>query len=175
MNCFQVRDLLTLYLDDELQLQERQELEAHLNECKDCAAILETIRNLSSELKNLPEIQPSPELLNRLYLIGSGQSTESAPVRPVLPARSFWKIWLYPAFQPVLTFLAVVLIGLSLLQFTATGRNLKKSAVLEIRRAYSTTQKILAQTGLVKDRLRGSYENLLASLEAREVYKSENN
>ncbi len=175
MNCFQVRDLLTLYLDDELRLQERQEFEAHLTECKDCSAILETIRNLSSELQNLPEIQPSPELLNRLYLIGSSQSTEPAPARPILPVRSFWKIWLSPAFQPVMTFLTLILVGLSLLQFTATGRELKKSAALEIRRAYSTTQKILAQTGLVKDKLRGSYENLLASLEAREVYKSENN
>lgn len=169
MNCDRVQLLFSDYLEGELQPEVKKELEAHLSACPDCARLLEATRSLASEWPRLPEIEPPAGLIQKLYLI---PETASRPKK----AWSFgWKFWLSPAFQPVLTALTVVLVVFSLLTFTTPGRSLKKSAALELRRTYSLAQKTLVRAGVLKDKLQGYRENFIASLEAKNIYKSDKN
>lgn len=169
MNCAKAQLLFSAYLEGEIQLKTKIELEAHLAACPDCARLLEAARSLASEWSRLPEIEPPAGLIQKLYLI---PETVSRPekIRPWS-----WKFWLSPAFQPVLTSLTVILVVFSLLTFTTPGRSLKKSASLELRRTYSLAQKTLVRVGVLKDKLQGYRENFMASLEAKNIYKSENN
>ncbi|RFT15341.1 MAG: hypothetical protein OP8BY_0450 [Candidatus Saccharicenans subterraneus] len=169
MNCDKVQLLLSDYLEGELQLGLKRELEDHLSACPDCARLLEATRSLASEWPRLPEIEPPAGLIHKLYLIPETASRRKK-------AWSFgWKFWLSPAFQPVLTALTVVLVVFSLLTFTTPGRSLKKTAALELRRTYSLAQKTLVRAGVLKDKLQGYRENFIASLEAKNIYKSDNN
>jgi len=169
MNCDRVQLLFSDYLEGQLQPEVKKELEAHLAGCPDCTRLLEVTRNLAAEWLRLPEIEPPAGLIQKLYLI---PETSSRPKK----AWSFgWRFWLSPAFQPVLTSLTVILVVFSLLTFTTPGRSLKKSAALELRRTYSLAQKTLVRAGVLKDKLQGYRENFIASLEAKNIYKSDKN
>lgn len=69
-NCDDIRGRLTLYLDNELQGDERAKVEAHLSECESCAAVFKRELNF---LKTVRESGPlhvaSPELRNQVEQI----------------------------------------------------------------------------------------------------------
>ena len=51
MNCNNVQEKIEVYLDSELTLSDRRELEEHLADCKHCQAHLDRIRTLSESIK----------------------------------------------------------------------------------------------------------------------------
>ncbi len=55
-------DRLSDYLDGELSADERQELEAHLAECEECAATLEQLRRVVERAKALDDKPPATDL-----------------------------------------------------------------------------------------------------------------
>lgn len=55
-------DRLSEYVDDELSVDERRELEAHLVDCGDCRETLEDLRRIVSEARALEERPPSEDL-----------------------------------------------------------------------------------------------------------------
>jgi anti-sigma factor RsiW len=59
-----VTDSLSDYIDEELELSRRAELEAHLLECPDCAATLAALRRVVDRARALPEraSEPLPDL-----------------------------------------------------------------------------------------------------------------
>ena len=80
--CEEIRGRLTLYLDDELQGEERATIEAHLSECESCASIF--ARELSF-LKSVSESGPlhvaSPELRVKVEeLLSERQISSRIPV-----------------------------------------------------------------------------------------------
>ncbi len=54
MNCEQVEELLSAYLDDALAPEERVDVAAHLQECSQCSSILVDFRRFDALLKQLP-------------------------------------------------------------------------------------------------------------------------
>jgi predicted anti-sigma-YlaC factor YlaD len=171
MNCKEARQLFSAYLEAELKPEETDRLQAHLAQCPDCASLFEVMNNLEQSLKNLPEVEPSAALLNRLYLIPekAGAETKARGRKRFFS----WKFWLSPAFQPVLTSVTVILVALSILFFTSPGKSFRKSASLEIHRGYSQAQKLLVKAGILTDKVNGYRENFIASLEAKNIYKSD--
>src|SRR5215469_12914525 len=67
MNCEQVEELLSAYLDDALAPEERADVAAHLSVCSQCNSILVDFRRFDALLKQLPRISPSPTLRVRLF------------------------------------------------------------------------------------------------------------
>ncbi len=53
-----VTDSLSDYLDEELELSRREELEGHLSECADCAAALDALRRVVARARELPHELP---------------------------------------------------------------------------------------------------------------------
>lgn len=54
MTCASVRNLLSAYLDSELSGSEMQAVRAHLEECRDCRAECDSLREVKSLLRGLP-------------------------------------------------------------------------------------------------------------------------
>lgn len=54
-------DLLSSYLDGELDAPERTRLEAHMTACEDCRTTLTALQATVADLKTLPEVAPTPQ------------------------------------------------------------------------------------------------------------------
>ncbi len=75
MNCEQVEELLSAYLDDALAVGEaaesaaqlKLEIAAHLVLCARCSAILADYRRLDNLLAQLPRVTPDPSLRHRIF------------------------------------------------------------------------------------------------------------
>jgi anti-sigma factor RsiW len=61
MNCKELVELVTGYLENTLALDDRRRLEAHLKECPYCAEYVAQMRQTISSLGGLPEESVSPE------------------------------------------------------------------------------------------------------------------
>ncbi len=69
-NCNDIRGRLTLYLDNELQGEERATVEVHLSECESCAAVFTRELNFLNTIREIGPLHvASPELRNRVEQI----------------------------------------------------------------------------------------------------------
>jgi hypothetical protein len=177
MNCREVREILSAYLEKEVSQTVASKIEAHLAECENCRLLTEELKALNKSLSSLPELEPSPALLARLYSIPGQVELQINPAAREPEKVSIFsrKFWLSPAFQPLLVSLTVILIVASLVFFTQPGRNFQKSISLELHRAYSQAQRVLVKAGVITDRLNGYRESLLASLGSDQRPKSDQN
>ena len=98
MNCEQVEELLSAYLDNQLATEERREVAVHLQHCKECSALLAEFRRNDALLRHLPRVSPDPTLRERIFsspefleLTGTFDARGIAPeeewTRPNLRAR----------------------------------------------------------------------------------------
>jgi len=67
MNCNEISDKLSLYIDNELSPEEMQQVEEHLNSCENCQKVLDEYKNLISVLQSLPEEEPPEGYCKRLH------------------------------------------------------------------------------------------------------------
>ncbi|GCE27909.1 hypothetical protein KDA_33930 [Dictyobacter alpinus] len=88
MNCEQVKDLLSPYLDDQLTVQERQSVASHLQICEMCCTILTDYRRFDALLSQLPRF--APLLVQPQEAFSSSQSLllcEIQSIQPGTPAK----------------------------------------------------------------------------------------
>jgi Tol biopolymer transport system component len=69
MNCEQVEERLSAYLDNMLAPDERRAVTLHLQTCPRCMALLAELRQNDILLAQLPRVAPSPVLRERLFLL----------------------------------------------------------------------------------------------------------
>ncbi|HYB00214.1 MAG TPA: zf-HC2 domain-containing protein [Ktedonobacteraceae bacterium] len=67
MNCEQVEELLSAYLDNALAFEEWREVGAHLQTCASCSAILVEYRRNDTLIERIPRVSPDPSLRNRIF------------------------------------------------------------------------------------------------------------
>ncbi len=67
MNCEQVEELLSAYLDNALAPEEWREVTAHLQTCTTCSAMLAEFSRNDALLSHLPRVSPDPVLRNRIF------------------------------------------------------------------------------------------------------------
>jgi len=56
-------DLLSAFLDDELEEADALRVARHLSGCPECAAELDGLRSMRAALRDLPDVPPPPHLL----------------------------------------------------------------------------------------------------------------
>ena len=97
MNCEQVEELLSAYLDNMLAPEERRQVSAHLQTCRSCAQALADYRRNDALVSRLPRVAPDAALRERIftspeYLELTGETLENASSAgqtvPRLAARS---------------------------------------------------------------------------------------
>src|ERR1700680_4551770 len=67
MNCEQVEELLSAYLDNMLAPEERRAIAAHLQTCRSCSEALADFRRNDALLSHLPRVSPDPALRERIF------------------------------------------------------------------------------------------------------------
>ncbi|MFQ5903072.1 MAG: DUF2275 domain-containing protein, partial [Candidatus Binatia bacterium] len=67
MNCQEVRELSSDYLDHRLVPSEASLLEDHLKVCSGCREEIETLRTTVSAIGSLDEIETSPDFLSQVH------------------------------------------------------------------------------------------------------------
>jgi len=67
MNCEQVKEHLSAYLDNALAPEERQYVAAHIQNCASCQQMLSDFARFDALLANLPRISPEPGLRERIF------------------------------------------------------------------------------------------------------------
>lgn len=72
MNCEPIRGLLSAYLDDQLSASERQSVNAHLDICIECSAILSDYYRFDALLARLPYLTPPSSLQKDVYCPNAG-------------------------------------------------------------------------------------------------------
>ena len=83
MNCEQMTDLLSAFLDGELTTQEEKQVREHLEQCPECRALYEQLQTLHTSFSDLEEI-PAPE--NFAQGVMSRIKAEQTPAKPkVIP------------------------------------------------------------------------------------------
>lgn len=55
-------ELLSAYVDEELEISERQQVESHVGQCADCRQRLDGLRRVRSTLRGLEQLAPPPFL-----------------------------------------------------------------------------------------------------------------
>jgi predicted anti-sigma-YlaC factor YlaD len=66
MDCSRVRKLLEEYFEGTLRARRREEVGAHVGECRDCSAELAQIERIAAALAAAPQVEPSAELLRTI-------------------------------------------------------------------------------------------------------------
>jgi len=112
-------ELLSAYLEGELDESRAAEVGRHLASCPNCRLLVESMKDAREALGALPEVEPSPALLQRLYAIPEKKRFRLVPdflLRPSLQPLS-------PQPPPFLSS------SLSWLSARAAGRSRRASTV----------------------------------------------
>lgn len=67
MNCNELRDNLSLYIDDELSEEEKRLMDEHLKNCPECSKELEEYKKVIRILNELPDEEPPEGYCKRLH------------------------------------------------------------------------------------------------------------
>jgi anti-sigma factor RsiW len=141
MTCERIEELLSAYLEGELSGAEKREVEAHLAGCPSCAELLSFLRETQGALSSLPEIEPSPALMAKLYAIPEKKSY----FKPVV------RFLLRPDLQPVYAAFSVLFLALSFIFFTPQGSGVRKEIDRRLHQGYSQVEKLYAEAGSLTD------------------------
>jgi anti-sigma factor RsiW len=141
MTCDKAQELLSPYLDGELDPAARAEMEAHLAACPECAGLAARMRTALAAFASFPEIEPSPALRRRLLAI------------PERSRRFKWDLSFLrrPALQPVLAAVSGLLILITV--YIAGPAGIQKAVNRQFHRSLGSIEKLYVQAGSVTDRI----------------------
>jgi len=105
MDCRDIKELLSAYIDGALSQEERAQVEEHLKTCKECSESLAALKEAVSQIKGLEEVEPPPLLAKRIMKAIKKEARYPLRIRIPLQAAAmiaiaFTSIYLYKSFQP---------------------------------------------------------------------------
>lgn len=160
MNGAHMEELLSAYLEGGLDESRAADVGRHLASCSYCSVLLEAMKDVREALGALPEVDPSPALLRKLYAIPEKRRFRLVP-----------DFLLRPSLQPVFAGATALLVFVSFLAFSSGGRTFQKSVNRQLHVGYSKVERLYAKAGSLTDEL-GSYkETILGSLENVKLLK----
>lgn len=154
MECKHIEELLSPYIEDELNLKEKQIVEEHLKSCQKCTDLFLSIKETTMTLADFPEVEVSKNLLERLY---------KTPVKKRKFKISFDFLG-QPSLQPILAAVSVFLILISCYIYNPNKNLINKSLNRQIHIGYSKIGRLVAKAESFSDFLGGYKENIIVSL-----------
>ena len=154
MSCDLIEELLSPYLEDELDSEKRQTVSEHLKSCQDCSSLLAFMKETQASLVDFPELDVSQDLQEKLYSIALRKK------------RWNWvsDILLKPSLQPVFAAATVLLMIASFYFFHPNKSALDKSINKQIHLGYSKLGQIYAKAENIAQSLDGYKDDFLVSL-----------
>jgi Putative zinc-finger/Predicted integral membrane protein (DUF2275) len=67
MNCEEIKNLLSEYLDDQVDDRERRLVEKHLENCRVCQGEFEGLKECLKNIDSLDKVKPPPEFLSQIH------------------------------------------------------------------------------------------------------------
>ncbi len=156
MECKQIEKLLSPYLDNELDPTERQQVEEHLNQCPSCAQLYTALREAVEALSEMPELEISEDMRERLYKIEKKKSKTGF--------KSRLEFFLRPAFQPVMAATAIIMVLLSAYTFHPERSQINKAIERQIHIGYSKVSRLVSKAESFTESLKGQKDTILVSL-----------
>jgi anti-sigma factor RsiW len=116
-DCEQIRDRMMLYLDDELESAECDELTKHFDTCRTCRVIFESERAFLESVRGVRALQTaSPELRQRAEEILAG-GRESRSIEESLTKKQKDRRWLRPRYLLPIAAMVLVALAVGVLKF----------------------------------------------------------
>ena len=113
-HCFWTRNRIDAFIDSELNDQDIERFERHIAECEWCRTEFEHARKVIDQLHSLPLRRCPAPVLDRAARLVEAISYEHRS-EPAHAERSWLDRLFSPAFSPVMTFAAVLLIAVSVM------------------------------------------------------------
>lgn len=154
MNCEHCHELLSLYLDSELQEPSSSMVREHLSRCAECAAVCEDLAAIIDtagldEAARTTDIASAAMWKNITDSIADGSSASELGERAPKRRRGLDRIWHLTLPQAVASIAATVIVT-SLLTFVALSGWMSPATVpADAASERSLFEKMLARTGLV--------------------------
>ncbi len=157
MKCKEIEELLSPYLEDELNPEEKGAVAKHLKTCENCSLLFSLMKETQESLVDFPELEVSENLLDRLYSIPS----KKKKFKLRLPNFDFL---VRPSLQPVLTVATIMLIMISFYFYGPNKSSIDKSISRKIHIGYSKIEKLYAKAESFTASLGEHKDNILVSI-----------
>ena len=157
MKCKKIEELLSPYLEDELNPEEKGAVANHLKTCENCSLLFSLMKETQESLADFPELEVSENLLDRLYSIPS----KKKKFKLRLPNFDFL---VRPSLQPVLTVATIMLIMISFYFYGPNKSSIDKSISRKIHLGYSKIERLYAKAESFTASLGEHKDNILVSL-----------
>jgi Putative zinc-finger len=169
MTCQRIEELLSAYLEGELRAAEKVEVEAHLAACPGCAELAALMREEMAAAAAFPEVEPSAELMARLYAIPEAKRERARFFKPVFD-------WLgRPALQPAYAAATGFLIVLCFVLFHPEGRGIRKAIDVQLHRGIGTVEKLYADAGGLKGEIQAVSAGVVKSFNSLGLLQGDEN
>ena len=123
LKCEDIRGRLTLYLDNELQGEERGMVEAHLSDCESCAALFTRELNFLNAVRESAPLHLAPPALRaKVQKILSEEVSGASAAPEIRPRRASRVSWLVAAAAAVLLLLLPLLVWRTFRRSTPSNR-----------------------------------------------------
>jgi hypothetical protein len=124
MTHLELENLISVYLEGEMDAARKVEVEAHLAGCDGCRTLLEDVRGTIQLCRETEELEPAPWLVSKILLATTGERKPSW--------RERLRAFLRPAVQPQLAYtVAMAVFSLSMLVDVA-GINLRSFSLQDL-------------------------------------------
>jgi hypothetical protein len=150
MNCAQIEEILASYLEDEVSPEAKETIESHLNSCVSCSSLLSFMKEIRESLADFTEIEPSQNLLAKLYAIPEKKKK----------FRFNLDFLLKPSLQPVYAAATIFLVVFSFYFFHPDRKYINKYINRQLHQGYSQVEKLYAKAGSFTDNL-GKYKDTI--------------
>ncbi len=163
MKCEKIEELLSPYLEDELNPEEKRAVAKHLKTCKNCSLLFSLMEKTKESLASIPELEVSKNLLDRLYSI----PREKKRFKLRLPSFDFL---VRPSLQPVLAVATIMLIMISFYFFGSNKSSIDKSVDRQIHLGYSKIERLYAKAESFTASLGEYKDNILVSIKSIKLF-----
>ncbi len=171
MRCEEIKNLLSDYLENDIDLKTKKLMDEHLAICANCAKELQVLKEIVSGLKEIPEVEPPPYFLEAIRARMQEPSALAKFLR-----RLFVPFYIKVPIQ-ALTFIATVIIIMFLVQKGEIARYGQPEMPLSPQPAtqetyppqIASTEKIEEKSKLAESQVSEKAEFAFAKVHPREI------
>jgi len=162
MNCRQIENLLSPYLENDLSQEKKILVENHIKKCPQCSELLSFMREAKTSLAEMPEFEVSPSLRKKLYKI------------PKKKFKLSFDFLFKPALQPIIAAAMVLITVVSLYTLNPDKDKINKTINQHIHAGYSKIEQLYAKAESLTHSLAGYKESILFSIKNSEFFEKNN-
>jgi len=145
--------------------KKKKRLKSISKTCKDCSLLFSYIRETRESLTGFPEVEPSKNLMDRLY---------SIPDKKKKFKLSFDFLF-HPSLQPLLAAITILVMVISFYSLSPDRNRINKSIIRQAHLSYSKVGKLYARAETFVDTMGEHKDNILVSIKNTNLFGGNEN